>query len=184
MTICTYVEWIDRTYIFLKKYKEKVATYPRVYTVSERGRLLSMETWIFIDLMERTFFFHWSIFDPAKTSSKPWNKSIQSISAAGTSDLKKFWQFQNFNAYVIKCTFFSLNDDQILFSDIPLEFRDCLLNALCIFSRSIYKNTVSLHRKNWSNYYSSQSELRKWNNLALINCIWWIYNWHVCSRLK
>ena len=33
MTICTYVERIGRTYIFLKKYKEKVATYTRVYTV-------------------------------------------------------------------------------------------------------------------------------------------------------
>ena len=34
MTICTYVERIGRTCIFVFKYKEKIATYLQVYTVS------------------------------------------------------------------------------------------------------------------------------------------------------
>ena len=33
VAICTYVERIGRTYIFFFKYKKKVATYTRVYTI-------------------------------------------------------------------------------------------------------------------------------------------------------
>ena len=34
--ICTYVEWIGRTYIFFLKFKEKIATFPQVYMVLAR----------------------------------------------------------------------------------------------------------------------------------------------------